>query len=558
METMTDRQDQDVLSNAEAIIQRFGGIRPMAHKMEVPVTTVQGWKKRNVIPANRRADVLQAARVNGVDVSDLVEKGGANENAFKTEMKEAEEQQDETVFLRHEDAVLKAQSVPVPSESLISQEALMSKIKSAQNQAVWKSTWISAGLVVFVVGCTAFLLWPNKQQVVQNGQKIVHLEEQVETVKGSHSLLKALVPDDIEKRFTAIKEQAEDVQARVGEMASHAEALTEGVLGPDAGPLSARIAVLEQEVAVLGGGSSTLNSLLERVRQMQQSIEGQETLSTSIADLNMLMGSLQGRMDQVDDVLQGAQLEDDALGQTLEGVSPTDLKAAAMLLGLAQFRHSLNRSAPFEDDLALMRKMMGEENPDLIASLEKLSPWAAEGILTPEGLSGEFKGLAGDIVVSSLKGEDVSVKEKALARMNDILQVEKDGELITGTDTQAKVARAQKMIDDGDIQGAIAELQSLDGDAAQTALPWIENAEVTLLAQQVQAMLTQQVMSRVGGGALSLKGGMSGLENIMGDFQNIVPGASGQKRRVIHNDASGISILPAKQKMKLPDISLDR
>src|SRR3954470_20302088 len=43
------------------IIDRFGGIRPMATKLAVPVTTVQGWKKRGIIPQLRHADILAAA-----------------------------------------------------------------------------------------------------------------------------------------------------------------------------------------------------------------------------------------------------------------------------------------------------------------------------------------------------------------------------------------------------------------------------------------------------------------------------------------------------------------
>ncbi len=46
----------------ERIIERFGGIRPMAHKLrDTPVTTVQGWKKRGAIPLSRHADLRAAA-----------------------------------------------------------------------------------------------------------------------------------------------------------------------------------------------------------------------------------------------------------------------------------------------------------------------------------------------------------------------------------------------------------------------------------------------------------------------------------------------------------------
>ena len=44
------------------VIGAFGGIRPMAGKLAVAVSTVQGWRERAAIPAGRHADILRAAR----------------------------------------------------------------------------------------------------------------------------------------------------------------------------------------------------------------------------------------------------------------------------------------------------------------------------------------------------------------------------------------------------------------------------------------------------------------------------------------------------------------
>jgi hypothetical protein len=54
---------------AESVIDRFGGIRPMATKLAVPVTTVQGWKKRGIIPQLRHADILAAAARENITIN---------------------------------------------------------------------------------------------------------------------------------------------------------------------------------------------------------------------------------------------------------------------------------------------------------------------------------------------------------------------------------------------------------------------------------------------------------------------------------------------------------
>lgn len=65
--------DQNQLSGGpavERIIERFGGIRPMAHKLDIPVTTVQGWKKRGAIPLARHADLRTSAAKHRIKLSE--------------------------------------------------------------------------------------------------------------------------------------------------------------------------------------------------------------------------------------------------------------------------------------------------------------------------------------------------------------------------------------------------------------------------------------------------------------------------------------------------------
>jgi len=489
--TENKKQDGGAINNAVDVIERFGGIRPMATKMSVPVTTVQGWKKRNVIPGNRRDDVLRAAASNNINIADIIEKGAANENTNDFEAAVAEatrtDEGNKMTDVKHE------QAVEAGRQTIMQEEFLAKKLKASERRAVQKSALTTIILIGLAVGFAVVLLWPSQARIAAHDKRINALEGSVGAVEKEQSLLQKLLPDDWQMQWSRMQEQATDLQGKMAAMATIAQTLTD----EGAGSLPQRITALEGQMQALGAPGE-ITALFSKLEQMQQTIEGQTQLSGAVADLGALVKEMQGEMSQFDGVLQKAQGEDDALGQTLEGVAPTDLKAAALLVALTKFRSSLNRSAPFEEDLLLLQGMTAKDDPELNAAIERLAPRAQAGVLSPEGLSQELRGMAGEIVVASLQGEDVSMKEKAMARLNEVLQVQKDGELVTGTDTQASIARAQKMLDEGNIVGAVTELQGLQGDAAQVAQPWMDKAQATMMAQKVQDMVSIKVGSSIG------------------------------------------------------------
>lgn len=485
----TPQNDADALNDAEKIIERFGGIRPMATKMNVPVTTVQGWKKRNVIPGNRRNDVLAAARMHQVDLSDVT----ANENNFDTNLRQARQEQvgNPDSARIHEQAIAAAKRTEAVEAGSVTHEAMMTEIKNVQTQAVRRSVAAASAVVLLFAIVAGLLIAVGKQQ---NEARIASLENSVEEIADRPAVgtvENALT--DIGHKFGALREKTEQLQNTVAELKGQADMF----LDPENSSLVDRLMTLEQKIQTLTGGDTDLSLVLQRVQDMQTSLQGQQQLQATMGDLQGLVGKLQGRMDEMDTALAEEQQSDSALGQALEGVSPEELKAAAMLIGLSQFRDSMNRSGPFADDLALLQTMLGEKDPALNAEITRLAPYAEKGVLSPKGLSNELKGLAGDIVVSSISGEDVSIQDKALARFQDVLTIQKDGQPVMGSDTQATVARAQQMLDAGDVDAAVLELQTLQGPARQTAQPLIDQAEITAMAQKVQGMLTTNIMSQI-------------------------------------------------------------
>lgn len=576
-----NNKDTPPLNNASEIIERFGGIRPMAAKIDTPVTTVQGWKKRDVIPATRRAEIIKAAANNNIDISDLVKTTSATaEKILSASVRETSKTKES------QSASKMTVEKPEPQEKISlkperqpsTHDGLMAAIEENNHKTMAASAWIATGLILLAAAVAAFLLWPSVQQnneiLEAQSQKLVSLEGEVEDVNKRTSFINNIIPENMQEKIDGLQNQARNIQLTVDQLSEKAQNISSSVLAPDAGPLSVRLEMLEEQIAEISNGQTNFGDLIGRLRALEASVQGQELLKNSVNELrDMVERNTATEKDLSENLAEVQSEEQGALGQTLEGVSGNDLKAAAMLIAFSQLRDSLNREEPFENDLKLLEKLAGEDNPELLSALERLAPHADGGVLTAKGLSNEFKGLAGDVVASSLKGEEISLGEKAKARIGSLLQVEKDGELVNGTDTQVKVAKAQKLLDAGNIQGAITELQSLDGSAAQTAQPFIEQAQISLLAERVQEMLGENILSKISGQMPSMGGlkemGMKAMEMQNNDEAAIDPAPVTSnfldmdevkktledampkgEAEVIKDEASGITILPKSPSFK--------
>lgn len=528
--------DIDALTDAGAVIDRFGGIRPMAAKMRVPVTTVQGWKKRNVIPGNRRADVLLAAQAHHIDLSDIV----ANQNDFSTALKtEAAAQAQNPDSLRpHEHAIAaaratEAQEARERAAAGVTHEVMMKEINKAQTRAVRRSMVASLALLAVFAVIYGMLLTINKQQVAQQTKRIATIESRVETIgqAAPASSGKTIPPgvvesmmQDMNQKFYDLRNKTESLQASVKDLKAQAESF----MSLENSSLVDRVMELESKLGGLSGSSNTdLSALLGRINEMQKSLEGQQKLEATVAQLQAMMAGMPAQQGEtMDNALAAEQQSGDSeLAQTLEGVSPEQLKAAALLIGLSQFRDSMNRSGPFSEDLALLQTMLGDKDPQLNEAIAQLAPYAEKGVLSPKGLSEELKSLTGEIVVASITGKDVSVQEKAMARFQEILKIQKDGKPVMGSDAQAKVARAQALLDSGDVDGAIAELESIEGPARETVQPVIDQAEITRMAHQVQGMLTNNVMGQIKTGLTAKRVPYTAVPRM--NIPGVPPGAMG-------------------------------
>lgn len=526
------------IENAAAIIEKFGGIRPMSAKINVAVTTVQGWKKRDAIPAGRKDAILQAAEEHQIDLSEFFDDAPAIEDSVVAEdiaeendvsSGDAKEVNEEVASDAEEQASEKEEVAATPSEEKIAVEETSETILSAkkadqfaepkpapshpdytelaittEKRAVTKSSLIAAGLVLLIITAIVATLWPDYEEFNARGTRLSDIENDISDMKEQQSAFKGLVPEDWQNQIEELRTQMSDAQASAQEVYRDAKTISDDLLAGR--NVDKHVTQLQEYVAEIANENG-LYGLYSKFETMGSSVIGQQKLDGTVESLLQLFNTVDmENKDEgyVNDILSQARDQSGLLGETLEGVPENELKAAAMLLGLTQMRSSLNRGdEAFDSDLQLLMNMVDEDDVELRAALEKLAPHAKSGVLTPEGLSKEFRSVAGDVVAASLSGEDVSFSERMSARVNDILKVEKDGELVSGTDTQVTVDKSQKMIEKGQIDEAVKMLKSnLNAKELKPLKPWLDQVEGVLSAQKAQRAIEKAIEMNIGSGFL--------------------------------------------------------
>ncbi len=546
------------IQNAEQIIEAFGGIRPMAKKLEVAVTTVQGWKKRNVIPAARRDAIVQAAKDNDVDLGDLLDTGQANDikpDEDKNQDKATEKSLDNDSDNKDEGDALEGDSLPEvittseeldhetklekvdataitenttePPQKTAEEKILEQQLSSSDDKNCSGSYKFSLILAIAVIlgflAIAAYFWQKSNAERAAEAARLAELERQrieaeqlaaAEAVKNEQGFLGNIIPKDLNEKLNGLQEQAEDLQAGLSATAQivkeKAKAVSDDVLAEEAGNLEQRLQKLNIHIQDITG-KPVLAGMLSRIENLQISPEGNEFLAQTVVELNTLFENLKSNSVQdfdtddpsINATIDAARQDNETLGHSLKSVPQEDLKAAAILLGMAQLRSALNRdNAAFENDLLLLKQTVGDDNQELLEALDRLSPHAKSGVLTLGGLSNEFRSFAGDAVAASLTGEDVSVQERAKARMNELFSVTKDGELITGTDTQAALVEAEQKLQNGQIEGAIQVVEGMDNRATEVFKPWLGKARATLDAQKAKSIVADTISGYTTGGKL--------------------------------------------------------
>ena len=447
---------------AGGIIDRFGGIRPMATKLAVPVTTVQGWKKRGIIPQVRHADILAAAARENIAI-DPVELAATD--AIPIARPEARPTVEATPEPRPEPVAAK----PVTSEPIVVRK----------NGAVAYIALLLT-LIVAVAGAGAgFVGWQYYLQPLR--AKVAALEARP-----------AGNTDDLARRVARLESQAGQptpAQAATPLAGTPAPSTTD----------NERLAALERQLAELKAGSAQTEQLAKGLSDLQVAAGGHELLAQSIRDIQSSVAAAQGEVERLNNQVASFGSRLDQVDAVLADRRQQALRAEATILAVGQLRAALATSKPFAKQLAAVRAMVPGDT-DMIAVLDQMQPFADTGVETTDDLTRDFGRLAPTLVRGAVVGDGGSWWRQAVYHLESVISIRRVGADVPGDSTEAVVARAEAKLDEDDLLGAIGTLQALTGASADLASPWVHDAGHRVAIDSAESDLNRLAIGRVSTG----------------------------------------------------------
>lgn len=533
---------------AERIIEKFGGIRPMAHKLEVPVTTVQGWKKRGAIPTARHADLLAAAQRHGIemDPAELTAAAPSDEAGLDVpaETRPAETRPGGTAGEAGAARVFEADggeaSGPAPGAATPGMgtvpasgaaeppregraEASASARPAAERPVPADPPARRSGgrglaafatlLSLLALGTAITSPWwapdllgptlgPPPQSAAMEA-RVAQLDARV----GELSSRPAPDTSDVERRVAALEQAMSDLRQQAAQPGGQEiGGQAAGAPGEGNQELAQRVAQLEQQLQQQQGPQDTemadlrqrldqmaqrIGELSDRAQQTQDLSEAQRRNAEAIAMLETEANRLAAEVSAASERAAGAEA-------AVSRRNTADAETQALVLAAGQLRSALQGSGDFADELQAVRQL-GAADPQVRDALASISPLSDTGVPTVSQLASRFEGLASEIVRAGQQEGEQPWYEKAANQVSSLVTVRRVAGEVEGNSAAAIVSRAEARLEENDLEGAVAQVGMLAGPAAETAAPWLRDAQARLAADRAVAALTRQAISRLAG-----------------------------------------------------------
>ena len=453
------------------VIGAFGGIRPMANKLDVPVSTVQGWKERGVIPESRHDEIRAAATAHDValDDADLDASAEVPPEAHPEAPAEAEAEAETAATLAQPWAPAatdeESEEAQESQESAAEDEppAVAHPIAAAAQQG-GRSGWVPGfvlGALVFAIGAGGAVLtkdiWAPAGQTAGTGG----------TDGGANGGADGGANGAVVEQLAALDGRLATIEAQPA-----AASLPENLATAD------DLRRVEGEIAALSGGADATANLAAELKDLDARLAalGDNAIAGAEAATATALGGLSGEVAAIE-----ASLEE--IRAAIDDLKARNADQDALLWSaVGALRDAMRYAGPFSEQLADVSRLAGER-AEFLEALAELKPLAASGVASLGELQREFPATAREIVAAGYGDGDDGVLGDVLNRVSQVVTVRPVGEVDKDdTSPGAIVARAEGLLDQGDLAAALEELKGLPEGAGKAADTWSQRAQQRIAA----------------------------------------------------------------------------
>ncbi|MEM6665426.1 MAG: hypothetical protein AAF638_03395 [Pseudomonadota bacterium] len=266
--------------------------------------------------------------------------------------------------------------------------------------------------------------------------------------------------------------------------------------GPvDFGPVEARVAELAAQITDAGARMDSMdNQILETgatarnaSRAAIAAREASTDVETSLATLDSRIAETETAVSEISEGLGDALSRiDSQIGDLSDAAaSIDDERRAATLVAMAGLQRAIEGDGPFQRELESVKALAGDG-----AAFEALDAFAEAGVPSRERLARLFDGQIGGILEESAKAEADGILARLAANAQTLVSVRPTG-FAAGDSDSAKVARIEQLLDEGKVDAALAEWETLSpaGQAASGA--WADAARKRIELEATLSGLAQ-------------------------------------------------------------------
>jgi hypothetical protein len=169
-----------------------------------------------------------------------------------------------------------------------------------------------------------------------------------------------------------------------------------------------------------------------------------------------------------------------------EEVREASAKNIVLAVELANLKRAVERGAAFERELSQVKAVAPAD-----LDLKALEGSAKAGLPTQAVLAREFRETARTVVTAdAAPTEDGSFFDRLVAGASTVVRVRKTGN-VEGQTAEAVVARMERKLTDGDLEGTMKEAESLGGKAKEAAAGWLEKLGARLAVDRAMVAVDE-------------------------------------------------------------------